>query len=253
MIETMVAMGDWQDILDNTLPLEDANPDDLDIQIDRAIAEMNLTGDLEPLESVFGKMNLSDSSNYITTSAYVHWLQRDADATIEVLNNPIWNQASDDSVFLTFREYELANAYRLKGEMEKAELHFVRIIEMRDKIMNSALQIQVYGGMTIALSLARLGRLDEALELAAQLVRDIPAEKDAMLSGWLFSSQAMIKGLAGDQEAAIDDLEIALRIPTAFRITVWDLHYDPNWDFMRDNPRFVELATPPIAIRTMNP
>ena len=61
-----------------------------------------------------------------------------------------------------------------------------------------------------------------------------------IVGAWLFS-----------QEAAIDDLVIALETPTAFRITVWDLYYDPNWDFMRDNPRFVELATPPTVIRTM--
>ena len=117
--------------------------------------------------------------------------------------------------------------------------------------MNSALQVQVYSGMSIAMSLARLGRFDEAQELAAKLVSDTPPERDAMLWGWLFTCQAMIKGLAGDQEAAVDDLIIALDTPTAFRITVWDLYYDPNWDFMRDNPRFVELATPQTVIRTM--
>ena len=71
-----------------------------------------------------------------------------------------------------------------------------------------------------------------------------------IVGAWLFTCQGMIKGLAGDQEAAIDDLVIALDTPTAFRITVWDLYYDPNWDFMRDNPRFLELATPPTVIRT---
>jgi len=63
----------------------------------------------------------------------------------------------------------------------------------------------------------------------------------------------MVRGLAGDQEAAIDLLEIALKTPSAFQITVWDLHYDPNWDFLRDNPRFVELSTPPLVIRTTTP
>ena len=253
MVETMLATGDWQDVLDNTVPLQDADPDDLDLQVDRAIAQMNMTGDLKPLERVFDKMNLTDSTNYITNSARVHWLQRDTDSTIEVLNNPIWTQDSISQIFQTNRDYELANAYRLKGELEKTELHFERVIEMQADVMNSALQVQVYSGMTIALSMARLGRFDEALELAAKLVSDTPPEKDAMLSGWLFASQAMVKGLAGDQESAIDDLEIALRTPSSFRITVWDLHHDPNWDFMRDNPRFVELATPPIAIRTMTP
>jgi tetratricopeptide (TPR) repeat protein len=213
---------------------------------------MNLTGDLEPLERVFEKMNLVDSSQYITQSARVHWLQRDADAAIEVLNNPIWTQGSIGEVFQTNRDYALANAYRLKGETEKAESHFERVIGLQDKVMNSALQVQVYSGMSIAVSMARLGRFDEALELAAKLVSDTPPEKDAMLWGWLFTLQAMVKGLAGDQEAAIDDLVIALRTPAAFRVTVWGLHYDPNWDFMRDNPRFVELATPPTVIRTMS-
>jgi len=253
MVETMMATEDWQEILDNTEPLEDADPAELDIQIDRAMAQFYLTGDLEPLERVFAKMNLTDSTNYITTSTRAPWLRRDADAVIEVLNNPIWTQGSIGFVFQTIRDYELANAYRLKGDMEKAEQYFERVIATRDEVMNSALQVQVYSGMSIALSLARLGRFDEALELAAQLVSDTPPERDAMLWGWLFSSQAMVKGLAGDPEAAIDDLIIALATPTAFRINVWDLHYDPNWDFMRDNPRFAELATPPIVIRTTTP
>jgi tetratricopeptide (TPR) repeat protein len=253
MAETMMAAGDWQDIVDNTEPLEDADPDELDIQLDRAQAQFYLTGNFEPLERVFQTMNLSDTTNYIITSTRVHWLQRDVDATIGVLNNPIWTQDSIGYVFQTSRDYELANAYRLKGDMEKADLHFERVIATRDEVMNSALQVQVYSGMSIALSLARLGRFDEALELAAQLLSDTPPEKDAMLWGWLFSSQAMIKGLAGDPEAAIDDLVIALETPSSFRITVWDLHYDPNWDFMRDNPRFVELATPPVVIRTTTP
>ncbi|MFC1796414.1 tetratricopeptide repeat protein [Pseudomonadota bacterium] len=252
MVETMLSAGEWQDILDSTVTLDDADPDDLDLQIARALAQLNLTGDLEPLERVFEKMNLVDSSQYITQSARVHWLQRDADTAIEVLNNPIWTQGSIDEVFQTNRDYALANAYRLKGETKKAELHYERVIGLQDKVMNSALQVQAYSGMSIALSMARLGRFDEALELAAKLVSDTPPEKDAMLWGWLFTFQAMVKGLAGDQETAIDDLIIAMKTPTAFRVTVWDLHYDPNWDFMRENPRFVELATPSTVIRTMS-
>ncbi len=253
MVETMVAIGDWQAILDNTVPLGDAHPDDLDLQVDRAIAQLNLTGDLKQLERVFEKMNLTDSTNYLSTSARVHWYQRDVDATIEVLNNPIWTQASKAIDFQTNRDYALANAYRLKGEPEKAEEHFLSIITNQEEIMNAVLQVQVYSGMDVALSMARLGRFDEALELSAKLLRDTPPEKDAMLWGWLFTCQAMVKGLAGDQDAAIDDLKVAIATPSGFRVTVWDLHYDPNWDFMRDNPRFVELATPPTVIRTMTP
>jgi TolB-like protein len=253
LIETMVSVGDYQGIVDITEPLEDADPDDLDIQVDRAVALLNLTGDLEPLERVFEHMNLTDSSNYITYSARVHWLQRDLDATIEVLNNPIWTREEMGQVSITARDYQLANAYRLKGETETAQEHYEKVIANREQVMNSSLQVQAYGGMNIASSLAWLGRYDEALELAAGLVNNYPHEKDALIWGSLIAQQAMIKGLAGDQETAIDELEVALETPSAFPTTVWDLYYDPDWDFMRDNPRFVELATPPTLIRTITP
>jgi TolB-like protein len=253
LVETMVAVNDWQGILDSSLPLEDAAPDDLDIQLDRAFAQFNLTGDLRPIERVFERMAPTDSTNYIILSARVHWLQRDPDAAIAVLNNSIWSEGEPSQVFQNNRDYELANAYRLKGDMETARMHFERVIARRDEVMSSSLQTLCYSGMTVALSLARLGRFDEALELGEQLLRMIPADKDAMLWGWLFTYQAMIKGLAGDLDAAVDDLKIALDTPTAFRITVWDLYYDPNWDFMRDNPRFFFNDTATTEIYTAKP
>ena len=250
LIETMSSVKDWSGVLNITVPLEDADPDDLDIQIDRALAQLNLTGDLESLERVFEKMNPTDSTKYLGNAARVHWLQRDVDTTIEVLNNPIFADQDASRVFETVRDYQLANAYRVKGELEKAQTYYEQIIAKRDSVERSALQVKFYGGMNIALSLAWLGRFDEALALIEQLANDNPPEKDALLGSGILAPRAMIKGLAGNQEAAIEDLEIALQSTHAFPLTAWDLYSDPKWDFMRDNPRFVELATPPVTIRT---
>ena len=253
MVETMTADGRWQDIVDNTVPLADANPDDLDMQVTRAIALLNLTGDLKPMEQVFEKMNLTDSTDYITYSARVYYLQRQPDKALEVLNNAIWTSSGIDPVFQTNRDYELAGVYRLKGDLEKANFHYEQVAGRLDEVMASSLQVQTYGGMQVAWSLAHLGRTDEALELATRLLRNNPFEKDAMLYGWLVYGVALVKGLAGDQEGALDDLALSLQTSSAFRITPWELYYDPNWDFLRDDPRFVELATPPAAIRTVTP
>ena len=250
MIETMISVKDWQGVLNITVPLEDADPDDLDIQIDRAVAQLNLTGDLEPLERVFEKMNPTDSTNYLANAARVHWLQRDVDTTIEVLNNPIFADQDASGVFETGRDYQLANAYRVKGEPETAQKYYEQVIATRDRVERSATQVKFYGGINIALSLAWLGRFDEALALVEQLANDNPPANDALLGSGILAPRAMIRGLAGNQEAAIEDLEIALESTNAFPLTAWDLYYDPNWDFMRDNPRFVELATPPVTIRT---
>ena len=250
MLETMDSINDWQGILDQTIPLKDANPNDLEIQINRAVAAMNLNGDLEPLERVLQKMNPVASTSYTSWAHRVHLYKRDFDATIEALNSPIWTSGSIDSVFLDFRNHELANAYRMRGDLETANRHYKMVIDRLEFALNSVIQVQAYLGMTIAISMAHLGRFDEALSLATKLTNEFPYERDSMLYGWLLTHQAMVKGLTGDQEAAMDDLEKALNIPTALRVHPWDLHYDPNWDFMRDNPRFNELATPNIVIRT---
>ena len=250
MLETMSSINDWQGILDQSIPLKDANPNDQDIQITRAEAAMNINGDLAPLVRVFAKMNPVASSNYLTWAHRVHLYKRDFDAAIDSLNNTIWTSDSIDTAFLDLRNYELATAYRMKGDQETANQHFQMVTDRLEFASNSAIQVQAYLGMTIAMSMAHLGKFDEALSLAKKLTNEFPYERDSMLYGWLLTHQAMVKGLTGDQEAAMDDLEKALNIPTALRVHPWDLHYDPNWDFMRDNPRFNELATPNIVIRT---
>jgi TolB-like protein len=253
MLETMSTSFQWQDVIDHSVSLEDADPDDLDTQVNRALAQFNLNGDLRPLERVFETMNPVASSNYFSYSAYVHWLQRDLDAMLRVLDNPLWQNEADQQEFRITRHMQLADAWRLKGDEQRAKRHYQEVVDELDEVMVSALQVQAYSGMNVAVAMARLGRHDEALALADRLVHDIPPERDAMLWGSLHMRRAMVRGLAGDEEGAIEDLELALRTPTAFPVTVWNLHYDPNWDYMRNNSRFEELATPPNLIRTRGP
>jgi len=250
MVETMVTAGRWEDILENTVPLADADPDDLDSQIDRAIAQLNLTGDLEPLERVFKTMNLIDSSKYFTYSARVHMLRRDPDAAIEVLNNALWSSTEVPLISLNNRDFELAKAWQMKGDEDTARMHYERVIESLEDVENSALQRRSYGGMQIAISMARLGRFDEALELAARLANDPLVRNDNLLWGRMQWQLGLVKALAGETNEALEILRVSLETPSAFRPTVWDLYYGPEWDFMRDDPRFVELATPPVVIRT---
>ena len=97
------------------------------------------------------------------------------------------------------------------------------------------------------MALARLGRHDEALELANRLVEENPPEKDAQIGNSPVITRAMVRGLSGDADGAIKDVRAALALPGATTFTPLILHYDPNWDFLRDDPRFVALASPEPA------
>jgi hypothetical protein len=43
----------------------------------------------------------------------------------------------------------------------------------------------------------------------------------------------------------MDDLDSLFELGWA--LSPWTLHYDPDWDFLRSNPRFDAMATPPVS------
>lgn len=249
LLETMSSVGRWQDIIDNSVPLEDADRDELDIQITRAQAIFNLTGDLTYMTRVFEVMNLIGSTDYLAWSADVHLLQRNYDSMIEVLNGPIWTDLMVQRVGEADRLSHLGDAWRLKGGADRAREYYEQVVSMQDEVMVSALQVQVYAGRRIAVALARLGRFDDALELINQVVEANPYENDALVANAPLFGRAMVRGLAGDRDGAIEDLTVAIDMRGALPTTRWELHLNPNWDFMRNDDRFVELVTPENLIQ----
>ncbi len=244
LVETMAADRRWQDIIEVTVPLADADAADLDSQAMRAWAQAQLEGDLQPLKQVFEQMNLVGTGRYENFAANVHLMLRDANAAIAVLEGPVWTSILEQGSARTAQPLQLAAAWRLKGDAEKAKANDEKIVSEFDKVMKMALQDRFYGLLDIAVSQARLGRFDEARAIVEQAESEVPPGRDAMLEGWLPSRRAMVRALAGDEAGAIDDLQIALTTSYSDPLTPWVLHYHPDWDFFRHNERFKQLATP---------
>lgn len=249
LVETLAADRRWQEVLNITVPLADANPDDLDSQVTRATAQLHMTGDLEPLKNVFEQMNLDGTGQYTNFAAPVYLMLRDADAAIAVLEGPIWASVMDQGYSRTAHPWQMAAAWRIKGDAEKARAYDEQIVSQRDAVMKLGLQDRFYGLLDIAVALARLGRLDEAQALIKLVEIELPPGRDAMLWGSLPERRAMVRAMAGDEAGAIEDLQIALTTPYSYPLTPWLLQYNPDWDFFRHNERFNELATPDGLVR----
>ena len=88
--------------------------------------------------------------------------------------------------------------------------------------------------------MAYLGRKEEAIREGERAVTLLPMGKDAFVGPYLQHQLARIYILVGESEKALDSLEPLLRIP--YCLSPGWLKIDPNFDPLRDNPRFRKLV-----------
>ena len=90
------------------------------------------------------------------------------------------------------------------------------------------------------LSLAYLGRHDEAIREGEQGIAMLPVSRDAYAGPYFQHQLVRIYMILGETEKALDRLEPLLKIP--YYLSPGWLRIDPNFDPLRGNPRFEKLA-----------
>jgi serine/threonine-protein kinase len=88
----------------------------------------------------------------------------------------------------------------------------------------------------LGLAYAGLGRSEDAIREGELAVRLLPLSRDAMTGTNRIRDLARIYVMVGDHEAALDQLEQLLSIPSEFSANL--LRVDPFWDPLRSDPRF---------------
>jgi TolB-like protein/Flp pilus assembly protein TadD len=92
----------------------------------------------------------------------------------------------------------------------------------------------------LGLSLAYLGRKEEAIREGQRAVALVPVAKDAYYGSYFLHQLVRIDMLVGEPEKALDQLEALLKIP--YYVSPGWLKIDPNFDPLRNNPRFQKLV-----------
>jgi hypothetical protein len=72
-------------------------------------------------------------------------------------------------------------------------------------------------------------------------VAPLPLTKDSINGGAIIKNLAIIYAWPGEKDLALEQLEIAARIPGD--VTYRELRLHPNWDSPRDDPRFDKIVT----------
>jgi serine/threonine protein kinase/Flp pilus assembly protein TadD len=88
---------------------------------------------------------------------------------------------------------------------------------------------------------ALLGRKEEAIREGNQAVKLMPVSKDAFAGPGYVLDLAQILIIVGEYEEAINKLEYLMSIPAGQDISFLSLQNDPEYDSLRDHPRFKRL------------
>src|SRR5207245_919378 len=87
---------------------------------------------------------------------------------------------------------------------------------------------------------AGLGRKEDAIREGRQAVELTPIAKDSLEGPEVVTNLAAIYAWVGERDLAIEQLEIAAKIPNG--VHYGDLRLDPTWDPLRGDPRFEKIV-----------
>jgi TolB-like protein/class 3 adenylate cyclase/Flp pilus assembly protein TadD len=87
---------------------------------------------------------------------------------------------------------------------------------------------------------AALGRKKEAIQEGRRAVELAPVTKDSIQGAVLIQYLAVIYAWTGEKKLALDQLEIAARLPAG--ASYGDLRLHPYWDPLRGDPRFEKIV-----------
>jgi serine/threonine-protein kinase len=133
----------------------------------------------------------------------------------------------------------LAQAYTLKGDT--ANVH--KYAEEARKAYEEELRARpddAQRHVILGVALAYLGRKEEAIREGQRGVELLPVAKDAVQGSYNQHQLVRVYILVGEQEKALDVLEPLLKIP--YYLSPGWLKIDPNFDSLRQNPRFQKLV-----------
>jgi tetratricopeptide (TPR) repeat protein len=133
----------------------------------------------------------------------------------------------------------IVQAYALKGDAANVHKYAEEARKAFEEQLRAApndAQLHV----EIGLALAHLGRKEEAIREGQRGVALDPVSKDAYNGPYFPHQLARIYMLVGEPELALDQLEPLLKNPY-FLSPAW-LKIDPNFDPLRNNPRFQTLV-----------
>ncbi len=210
-------------------------PDQQDVYAWKASNYCRWLGDVERARETLKKMPRKSGDAELWFTQW--WFERDYEAILEFASSAsepmIWTQNWAWPVAL-----RVANTYRhmKKPALAQASYDSARAI-LEKELRASPDDYRLHSALGLAY--AGLGRTDEAIYEGRHGVELCPVAKDALIGPVRIRDLAMVYTMVGEFDAAIKEIDHLLSIPSLMSVHM--LRLNPDWDPVRQHPRFQAL------------
>jgi len=203
----------------------------------KALNVLRWTGDTARARTILLEMPQQDETSSLYTRFQIELLARNPRGALAQIRSAKSDLIGIESALYP-KDLLLAFGYRQMGDAEQARSHYEdaahrleRRLDARDedpRILSA-----------LGLAYAGLGRKDEAVRLGRRAVELYPVSRDAFVGPEYVEHLSVIYAVTGDAEAAVDQLDYVLSIPSGVSRAL--LRVSPRWDALRGHPRFERL------------
>jgi serine/threonine protein kinase/tetratricopeptide (TPR) repeat protein len=198
------------------------------------LGEGNLAGARAVLNAVPKDVGSTELVAYIATANDLVWVLDEQQRELLLRLTP---SAFDDDRGTWARC--LSQAYALERDAANVRAYAEEARQVFEEQLRAAPD-NAQRHVVLGLALAYLGRKEEAIREGERAVALDPVGKDALRGPYLQHELVRIYVLVGEPEKALDKLEPLLKIP--YYLSPGWLKIDPNFDPLRENPRFQKLV-----------
>jgi len=192
---------------------------------------------LKVIEEMPQALQLSEDGYYVLTSVLVYTFDGNYQKALDNLSG-VSSEAINTHVCFVPKALLNAQIYGLMGQSELEQEHYGSARSFLEaKVQEWPEDARVHSSLGIAY--AGLGDKEEAVHEGKKAVDLLPVSQDAWRGPFLIQDLARIYVMVGEQDAAIDQLEYLLSIPSEISIPL--LRLDPTWGTLHDNPRFQKM------------
>jgi TolB-like protein len=205
-----------------------------------------MSGDIKQAQTVLDSVQPRDGDTlYFGILAYNSILLHNYQPAIATLQSHLKNLQATDSFFPSCENF-LADLQRHSGDIAAATLIYRKAKADTEELLRSQLNNADLLA-TLAWSETWLGDKSAALKHAQEAVVLRPASKEPRVGPSYEDNLARIQAQLGEKDAAITALQhLLVTSYSAPVVTSALLRLDPDWDNLRDDPRFQKLCQEPI-------